>query len=161
MKPESDFSALRNLIALKKLETPLETHVDRFLIELHRRQRATLLMPESRAHRLLGWLGGWMENLRPAPSLIGVGAAAAIAIAVVLGFAPGSPDAPADNTPQLALRMPSSEAAFALVPAAFAKAPADSLSKSDSYSFAPAAKPSATRFILSSPRVAYDATAAF
>jgi hypothetical protein len=161
MKHETDFSALQDLLALKKLEMPADTEVDRFLIELHRRQRAGILVPESRLDRALAWLRGLVENLRPVPSLIGAGAVAAVAIVGVLGLTPQSQIASSDGSYHLSFSLPTKDAAFAMIPAAFNKASFGSSSKSDNLSFTPTARPAATRFILSNPRVAYDATAAF
>ena len=48
MDQDQDFSALRNLLALKRLDMPKDTQVNQFLIEFHRRQRAQLLVPQSR-----------------------------------------------------------------------------------------------------------------
>jgi hypothetical protein len=161
MKHETDFSALQDLLSLKKLEMPVDTEVDRFLIELHRRQRAGILVPESRLDRAAAWLRGLVENLRPMPSLIGAGAIAAVAVACVLGFGPQAEVASSDGSYHLSFSVPAKDSAFALIPAAFTKAMLGSPAKSDNLSFTPAAHPSATRFILSNPRVAYDATAAF
>jgi hypothetical protein len=162
MKHETDFSALQNLLALKKLEMPLDTEVDRFLIEFHRRQRAGLLVPESRLDRVVSWLRGLVENLQPVPSLAGVGAFAAIAIACIIGLAPQSPADSSSGAYNLSFSLPTRDAAFAMIPASYTRTTTlGSSAKSDSLSFTPAARPAATRFILSNPRVAYDATAAF
>jgi hypothetical protein len=161
MKHETDFSALQNLLALKKLEMPLDTEVDRFLIEFHRRQRAGLLVPESRLERAVSWLRGLVENLQPVPSLAGVGAVAAVAIVCILGFAPQSPANSSSGAYNLSFSLPTKDAAFAMIPAAYTRTTFGSSAKSDNLSFTPAARPAATRFILSNPRVAYDATAAF
>jgi hypothetical protein len=160
MKHETDFSALQNLLALKRLETPADTEVDRFLIELHRRQRAGILVPESAFDRAFAWLRGLVENLRPMPSLIGAGALAAVAIVGVLGLAPQAQIASSDGSYHLSFSLPTKDAAFAMIPAAFNKTSFGASAKSD-LSFTPTARPAATRFILSNPRVAYDATAAF
>jgi hypothetical protein len=161
MKPDHDFSALRNLIALKKLEMPLDTGVDRFLIELHRRQRAQLLVPESRLTRAVNWLRERAEGFRLVPSLSFGAVAAAVAVAAFIGFAPQAQVASSGGAYQLSLRSPSSNASFAMVPASFSKSSLGAAPKTESLSFAPASQPSATRFILTNPRVAYDATAAF
>jgi hypothetical protein len=160
MKHETDFSALQNLLALRKLEMPIDTEVDRFLIELHRRQRAGLLVPESRLERAVSWLRGLVENLQPVPSLAGVGAVAAVAIVCILGLAPQSPANSSSGAYNLSFSLPTKDAAFAMIPASYTRTTFGS-PKSDSLSFTPAARPAATRFILSNPRVAYDATAAF
>jgi hypothetical protein len=161
MKHEPDFSALRNLLALKKLDTPLETEVDRFLIEFHRRQRAQLLVPASRLGLTFDWLRAAVESLRLVPSLAGVGVAAGLALALVFGLGtPQAPKADAAGSYTLSYRMPGAQAAFAMVPTAFTKTPASTAAKNDNFSFT-SATPSATRFILANPRVAYDATAAF
>ena len=38
MDQDQDFSKLRNLLALKKLDMPSDTQIDQVLIEFHRRQ---------------------------------------------------------------------------------------------------------------------------
>jgi hypothetical protein len=158
MKHEHDFSALRNLLALKKLETPLETEVDRFLIELHRRQRARLFVPESRLTRIFGWVQERLESIRLVPALSCGAAVAALAVLAVTSFSPDAQVAStSDGSYHLSLRMPASDTAFAMIPTAFPK----TASRNDGLSFAPADRASATRFILANPRVAYDATAAF
>lgn len=160
MKHETDFSALQDLLALKRLDTPADTEVDRFLIELHRRQRAGILVPESGFDRAIAWLRSLVENLRPMPSLIGAGAVAAAVIVGVLGLAPQAQIASTDGSYHLSFSLPTKDAAFAMIPAAFNKTTFGDSAKSD-LSFTPTARPAATRFILSNPRVAYDATAAF
>jgi hypothetical protein len=161
MKHDHDFSALRNILALKKLETPLETEVDRFLIEFHRRQRAQLLVPESSFARAISWLRERAEGFRLVPSLSCGAAFAALLVVALVGFSPQTQVASSNGSYQLSLRMPNSDSAFALIPAAFSKASLGAAPKTDSLSFTPASRPSATRFILANPRMAYDATAAF
>ncbi len=80
MNHHDDFAALRNLLALKRLETPMDTEVNRFLIEFHRRQRAQLLVPESRWSRAVAWLKERAANLGMVPSLSYASALAAIAL---------------------------------------------------------------------------------
>src|SRR5271155_479168 len=121
MKHETDFTALQNLLALKRLETPVNTEVDRFLIELHRRQRAGILVPESRLDRAFAWLRSLVENLRPMPSLIGAGAMAAVAMACFLGFSPQAEVASSDGSYHLSFSLPTKDAAFAMIPAAFTR----------------------------------------
>src|SRR5580692_9476952 len=111
MKHETDFTALQNLLALKRLETPADTEVDRFLIELHRRQRAGILVPESHLDRALAWMRGLVENIRPMPSLIGAGALAAVAIVGVLGLAPQAQVASSDGSYHLSFSLPTKDAA--------------------------------------------------
>ena len=63
MDQHQDFSPLRELLALKKLEMPTDTRIDQFLIEFHRRQRAQLLVPESRWTRCHGVAAGTRAGL--------------------------------------------------------------------------------------------------
>ena len=57
MDQDQNFSSLRKLLALKKLDTPKDTEVERFLIEFHRRQRAGVSVPDSAWDRFTAWVG--------------------------------------------------------------------------------------------------------
>jgi hypothetical protein len=160
MEHQPDFSALRNLLALKKLEAPLDTEVNRFLIEFHRRQRAQLLVPESRWARAMAWLQERVEGIRIFPSLSYASGFAAIALMAFLGFSQQVQVTHVDGRYKLSLHMPTSDASFALIPTSFSKG--TSSASPNSLTFTPnAAKPAATHFILANTRVAYDATVAF
>jgi hypothetical protein len=162
MNQNQDFSALRNLLALRKLEMPLDTQVDRFLIELHRRQRAQLLVPESAWDRTVAWLSAKVENFGLFPSLSYAAAAAAIALASFVGLSQQvSVTHEAGGSYQLSLRLPTGDSSFAMLPVSFT--PTSGAAKIDSLSFTPVHADAATpRFILANnSHAAYDANAAF
>jgi hypothetical protein len=157
---QTDFASLRNLLALKKLEMPLDTEVNRFLIEFHRRQRAALLVPESRWSRAVAWIKGQVEGFSFAPSLSYASGIAAIAFMAFLGLSQQVQVTHTDDGQyRLSLRMPASNSSFALIPTSFSTG---SASKSNNLTFTPSGTPpGATHFILANTRVAYDATVAF
>jgi hypothetical protein len=161
MEHDHDFSALRNLLALHKLQTPMDTEVNRFLIEFHRRQRAQLLAPKSRWARVMVWLQQHAEGIRLVPSLSYASSFVAAALLVFAGFSQQVHVRPSDGShDKLALGLPSSDAALAVSPVAFVRD--SSVTSDNSLSFNPAApRTGATRFVLANTRVAYDATAAF
>ena len=159
MEPQEDFSALRNLLALRRLEVPMDTEVNRFLIEFHRRQRAQLLQPKSRWAQAMAWIAERAEGFRLVPSLSYASGFAALVLMAFLGFSQEAQVKPGDGQYKLSLNMPSSEASLAMVPVSFTR---ESSSRADALNFNPAApKTGATRFVLANNRVAYDATAAF
>src|ERR1700677_172322 len=86
MDQDQDFSVLRNLLALKKLDMPQDTQVDQFLIEFHRRQRAQLLVPQSLWARSLAWMQEKVSGFQFIPSLSYGSALAAIAIVACVGL---------------------------------------------------------------------------
>ena len=164
MDNDHDFSALRNLLALKRLETPLDTNVDRFLIEFHRRQRAQLLVRTSYWARAMAWFGERASSFEWVPSLSYATAFAAIAItAAVLSFSQ-QVQVTHDSGGQyrLSLSMPSNQSSFAMIPASFGAV--TTASKAASLSFTPSRSeaPTATRFVLANnSHSAYDANMAF
>jgi hypothetical protein len=163
MDQTQDFSALRNLLALKKLEMPMDTEVNRFLIEFHRRQRAQLLVPASPWARAMAWLQERMEGFQLIPSLSCASAFAAIAITAFVGL---SQQVQVTHNEAgkytLSLHMPTSDASFAMIPASFGTAPSTSQKSVDSLNFTPNRSDSTTtRFVLANTRVAYDANVAF
>jgi hypothetical protein len=150
--------ALRNLLALRRLELPENTEVNRFLIEFHRRQRAQLLVKESAWARTFGWIREQAEGLRLVPSLSYASSFAAIALMAFLGFSRQVQVTHTDGGQyKLSFHMPSNDSVLAMLPTSPATpAHTDNLIFTSS-----PAKPSATRFVLENTRVAYDATAAF
>jgi hypothetical protein len=153
--------ALRNLLALRRLELPEDTEVNRFLIEFHRRQRAQLLVPQSAWARLLVWLKERAENLGLGPSLSYASGFAAVALMAFLGFSQQVQVAQADGPYKLAFHMPNNDSALAMLPASLTRE-TTAAAKADPMVFTSSpAKPSATRFVLENTRLAYDATAAF
>jgi hypothetical protein len=164
MDQNQDFSALRNLLALKRLETPMNPEVDRFLIEFHRRQRAQLLVPASLWTRAMAWLGEKASSFELLPSLPYATAIAAIAVTAVLGFSRQiQVQSAGGGQYTLSLNVPSSQSSFAMIPASFGAtttaSKADSLSFTTSRSDTPA---TATRFVLANnSHSSYDANMAF
>jgi hypothetical protein len=161
MENDHDFSALRNLLALKKLETPQDTDINRFLIEFHRRQRAQLLVPESRWARVASWLKEKTAGIVLVPSLSYASGFAAVALMAFLGLSQQVVQVShVDGQYKLSLRLPSASSSFAMIPTTFTKTSGSSASSD--LTFTPSsAKPGATHFILANTRVAYDATVAF
>jgi hypothetical protein len=152
MDHDHDFSSLRNLLALRRLDVPMDTEVNRFLIEFHRRQRAQLLVRETLWSRLQAWMGGKIPSLSYASGL------ACLAILAILPLSNRTPATGGVGRYQLSLNAPSTSAAPALVSTAYVR---DASAASNDLTFRPSARGDATRFVLASTRVAYDATAAF
>jgi len=161
MDKNQDFSALRNLLALKKLEMPMDTEVDRFLIELHRRQRAQLIAPVSAWAQAVAWVQERLEGFQLVPSLSYASAFAAIAITAFIGLSQQVQVTHEAGQYQLSLHMPTSDSSFAMLPATFGTTPSVSQKPADSLSFTPNRADSTTRFVLANSHAAYDATVAF
>lgn len=163
MNQETDFSSLRNLLALKRLETPKDTQIEDFLTEFHRRQRAQLLVRESAWSRGMGWLKERIAGIQLIPSLSYGSAFAAIALFAVLGLSQQVQVTQVDGQSRLSFRMSSHDSSFAMVPGSLMSSPLLSSKPSDLPTFVPAhADSTATRYVLAnnSPK-AYDATVAF
>jgi len=162
MNQDQDFSALRNLLALKKLDMPNDTQVDQFLIEFHRRQRAQLLVPASRF--AVSWIKERVTSFELVPTLSYGSAFAALAIAAVVGFSRQvQVTSPNGHSSMLSLQFTPHDSAFAMIPASFASA-SNSLSKvADNLNFSPSRSDSGTtRFVLAAnSNGAHDATVAF
>jgi hypothetical protein len=164
MDQHQDFSKLRNLLALKKLEMPLDTQIDQFLIEFHRRQRAQLLVPASPLARALAWVKERMEGLELVPTLSYASALAVIAITAFVGFSQQVQVSQTAGHPyELSFRLNPHDGAFAMIPSSFASLGNPSLKSVESQNFTPNRSDTATtRFVLANnSRVAYDATVAF
>jgi len=163
MDQDQDFSALRNLLALNRLEMPQDTQVDQFLIEFHRRQRAQLLVPQPVWGRVLGWMKERVAGFQLVPSLSYGSAFAAIAIVACLGLSQQVQVTQVDGQSRLSFRMPTQDTSFAMVPGSLISAPNMSPKVSDSPNFSPnPAESSATRYVLANnAQRAYDATVAF
>jgi hypothetical protein len=162
MDQDQDFSSLRNLLALKRLDMPSDTQVDQFLIEFHRRQRAQLLVPQSIFARAAAWMKE--HALAPLPSLSYATAVAAIAITAFVSLSQQVQVTHVDGQSRLSFRMmPTHDTSFAMLPGSLGAAPAMSTKLSDSTNFAPAkAASAATRYVLANnSHGAYDATVAF
>jgi len=163
MDQNQDFSALRNLLALKKLEVPMDTEVNRFLIEFHRRQRAGLLVPATPWARAMAWMKERMAGFELVPSLSYASAFAAIAITAIVGL---SQQVQVTQAPsgqyKLSLHMPNGDSSFAMLPASLSTVSSLSPKTTNSLNFSPSHSDSATtRFVLADSHVAHDANVAF
>jgi hypothetical protein len=164
MDQDQDFSALRNLLALKRLDMPQDTQVDEFLVEFHRRQRAQLLVPQSVWARATGWMKERVAGIQLVPSLSYGAAVAAIAITAFVGLSQQVQVTEVGGQSKLTFRMPSRDTSFAMMPGSFVPAASLSPKLSDSPSFSPTKTDSAaTRYVLATTTShgAYDATVAF
>jgi hypothetical protein len=163
MNQDQDFSSLRNLLALQKLDMPNDTQVDQFLIEFHRRQRAQLLVREPVWTRAFAWMKERVAGFELVPSLSYASAFAAIAITACISLSQQVQVTEVGGQSKLTFRMPAHDTSFAMVPGLFVPASNVSPKLSDSTNFTPNRTDSAaTRYVLAnnSPG-AYDATVAF
>jgi hypothetical protein len=156
---DHDFSALRNLLALTRLDLPQDTQVEEFLTEFHRRQRAQLFVRQSLLSRASSWAKERMAGFDLVPSLSYGAVAMAIALTAFIGLSQQVAVTHADGQSRFSFRMPLHEASFAMVPGSLTVSP----TLSESPNFAPNRMESAaTRYVLAnnSPG-ANDATVAF
>jgi hypothetical protein len=163
MDQDQDFSALRNLLALKRVDMPQDTQVDQFLIEFHRRQRAELLVPQPVWTRAIAWMTERVAGFELVPSLSYASVFAAIAITACVGLSQQVQVTEVGGQSKLTFRMPTHETSFAMVPGSFVPAANVSPKLSDSPNFTPNRNDSAaTRYVLANnSHGAYDATVAF
>jgi hypothetical protein len=163
MDQDQDFSSLRNLLALKRLDMPQDTRIDQFLIEFHRRQRAQLLVPQPVWTRAIAWMKERVAGFELVPSLSYASAFAAIAITACLSLSQQVQVTQVDGQSKLSFHMPSQETSFAMLPGSFMPASNVSPKLSDSPSFTPnRSNSAATRYVLATnSHGAYDATVAF
>ena len=163
MDQDQDFSSLRNLLALQRLDMPQDTQIDEFLVEFHRRQRAQLLTPQPVWARAIAWMKERMAGFELVPSLSYASVFAAIAITACIGLSQQVQVTQVGGQSTLSFRMPAHETSFAMVPVSFAPAATVSPKVSDSPSFTPNQTDSATtRYVLANnSHGAYDATVAF
>jgi hypothetical protein len=164
MDQDQNFSSLRKLLALKKLDTPKDTEVERFLIEFHRRQRAGVSVPDSAWDRFTAWVGDLVGGRDLSSTLSYVSAFAAIAIVGFLGLSQQVQVTQQAGHPyQLTFRMPAHDTSFAMIPGSILTASSTSQKQNDSLDITPVrADGTATRFVLAnnSPGT-HDATVAF
>jgi hypothetical protein len=163
MDQDHEFSSLRNLLALKRLDMPNDTQVEEFLTEFHQRQRAQLLVRQSVFARTSGWIKERFASLQVVPSLSYASAVAAIAIVAIFGLSQQVQVTQVDGQSRLTFRMPSRDSSFAMLPGSLTSAPALTAKTSDQPSFVPArADSTATQYVLANnAQKAYDATVAF
>jgi hypothetical protein len=163
MDQDHDFSALHNLLALKRLDMPQDTQINDFLVEFHRRQRAQLLVPQSIWTRALGWIKERMAGFELGPSLSYGSAFAAIAIVACVSLSQQVQVTEVDGQSKLTFRMPTHETSFAMVPGSFVSSSSFTPKLGDSPSFNPnRTESAATRYVLANNTPgAHDATVAF
>jgi hypothetical protein len=163
MEQDQDFSQLRKLLALNRLEMPSDTQVDQFLIEFHRRQRAQLLVRQSVWARTVSYLQERVAGFQFIPSLSYASVVAAIALVAFVGLSQQVQVTQVGGQSKLSLRMPGHDTSFAMI-SSLLGSPSSAPSKvNDVSAFTPTSTHSpATRYVLAnnSPG-AYDATVAF
>jgi hypothetical protein len=164
MDQDQDFSSLRNLLALTRLDMPQDTQIDQFLIEFHHRQRAQLLLQQSLWARATTWIKERMAGFELVPSLSYGSAFAAIAITAFFSLSQQVQVSQVDGQSKLTFLMPNHDSSFAMLPGSFGSAPSLSPKLSnDSANFTPTRTDSAaTRYVLANnSHGAYDSTVAF
>ena len=161
MNPNEDFSALRNLLALKRLETPMDTEVNRFLIEFHRRQRAQLLVPQSRWAQGVAWLKDRATSVGLVPSLSYASAVAAIALTAFIGLSQQVQVTEVAGQYKFSLLTPGHEAALAMMPTSFANTSLIPKKSTTPITFGKSRADATTRFVLANSQPRYDASVTF
>jgi hypothetical protein len=161
MERNDDFASLRNLLAIKRLEIPMDTEINRFLIEFHRRQRAQLLVPSSRWTRAAVWLKDRASSLGLMPSLSYGCAVAAIALVAFMGLSQQVQVTHVDGGYKLSLLTPGRDPSLAMIPASFATITTPSKNSAAPETFGAGGTQATTRFVLANSHPGYDATATF
>jgi hypothetical protein len=164
MNDDHDFSALRNLLALKKNDFPQDTQVEDFLVEFHKRQRSQLLARKSLWSSTVTWVKERIAGLDPVPSLSYATVAAAIAITAFIGLSQQvAVTTNPDGQMKFSFRMPVHEASFAMLPGSPLSATNLSPKLTDSLNFTPSrSDAAATRYVLANTTPgANDTTVAF
>ncbi len=142
----------------------MDTEINGFLIEFHRRQRAQLLVPASPWARAMAWVQERVAGFELVPSLSYASAFAAIAITAFVGLSQQvQVTEGAGHGYKLSFRMPAHDTSFAMLPTSFASISNASPKLGNSLSFTPGRSDSATtRFVLANnSHGANDATVAF
>jgi hypothetical protein len=164
MNDDHDFSALRNLLALKKNDFPTDTQVEDFLLEFHKRQRAQLLARKSLWSSAVAWVKERVSGLDPVPSLSYATVAAAIALTAFLGLTQQvAVTTNSDGQMKFSFRLPVHAASFAMMPGTLLPSSNVSPKLSESLNFTPSrSDAAATRYVLANNTPgANDATVAF
>jgi hypothetical protein len=162
MERNDDFASLRNLLAIKRLEIPMDTEVNRFLIEFHRRQRAQLLVPASRWTQAIEWLKERAVSFGLMPSLSYASAVAAIALVAFMGLSQQVQVTHVDGGGyKLSLLTPARDSGLAMIPVSFSMATTTAHHRVAPETFGVGVAQTTTRFVLASSHPGYDATAAF
>jgi hypothetical protein len=164
METHPEAAKLRNILALKRLEMPLDTGVDRFLIEFHRRQRAQLLVPASPWTRFGSWVQEKVSGLSALPTYSYAGAFAAIVVITLVGFSQPSAVTPSGtraSTPGFAFHLLAPhDGTLAMLPALHLTPAVATTTPQDEPNFAAKAD-TATRFVLAKPLTSEATVAAF
>jgi len=161
METTNDFAKLRNVLALKRLELPMNTEINRFLIEFHRRQRAQLLVPASGWSRALAWMKERAADFGIVPSLSYGCAVAAIALAAFVGLSQQVQVTDVGGQYKLSLVTPSHDPALAMIPASFSNISLPAKRASLPTTFGASGSQATTRFVLANSHPGYDASATF
>ncbi len=165
MNDNNDFSALQNLLALKKNDYPKDTQVEEFLVEFHRRQRAQLFVRKSLWTSALTWVKERVASLDPVPSLSYASVAAAIALTAFLGLSQQvAVTTNSDGQTKFSLRMPTThEGSFAMLSSTLLPSDNASPKLTEAVNFTPSrSDAAATRYVLANTtQGANDATVAF
>jgi hypothetical protein len=161
MENQDDFSALRNVLALKRLEIPMDTEVNRFLIEFHRRQRAQLMEPVSRWSHASAWLKERAAAFGLVPSLSYGCAVAAIALAAFMGLSQDVKVTHVDGQYKFSLLSPGRDPALAMIPASFGTISMPAKKTDSSMTFGAGGTQATTRFVLANSKPGYDASPTF
>jgi len=161
METTNDFAKLRNVLALKRLELPMDTEINRFLIEFHRRQRAQLLVPASGWSRALAWMKERAADFGIVPSLSYGCAVAAIALAAFVGLSQQVQVTDVGGQYKLSLVTPSHDPALAMIPASFSNISLPAKRASLPTTFGASGSQATTRFVLANSHPGYDASATF
>ncbi len=161
---DQDFSALRNLLALKKNDYPQDTQVEDFLTEFHRRQRAQLFVRKSLWSSAVARVKEFAASFNPVHSLSYAGVAAAITITAFVGLSQQvAVTTNSDGQTKFSFRMPLHETSFAMLPGTLLPSATVSPKLSDALNFTPSrTDAAATRYVLANTtHGANDATVAF
>ena len=141
---------------------PQDTQVEQFLVELHRRQRAQLLVPQSIWSHAMSWTKEKMAGFELVPSVSYASVAAAIALTAFVGLSQQVQVTQVDGQSKLTFRMAPQDGSFAMVPASLIPSATISPKLSDSPNFAASrSDSSATRYVLANSQGDHDATVAF
>jgi len=165
MNEDHDFSALRNLLALKKNDYPQDTQVEDFLVEFHRRQRAQLFVRKSLWSTAVTWVKERVASLDPVPSLSYAAVAAAITLTAFLGLSQQvAVTTNSDGQTKFSLRLPAThESSYAMVSGTLLPSDNSSPKSTEAVNFTPSrTDAAATRYVLANTtQGANDSTVAF
>ena len=166
MNDDHDFSALRNLLAQSKNDYPQDTQVEEFLAELHRRQRAHLLVRKSLFGSVMAWVTERVKGFELMPSLSYASVAAAIAVTAFVGLSQQvAVTTNSEGQTKFSLRLPGThESSMAMLPGTLLPTASISSPKlNEAVNFTPSrSDAAATRYVLANTtQGANDSTVAF